>query len=312
MRRHAAALVVFGAAALAPLATRDAYFLDSLVLILMWGALSAAWNVAGGYAGQVSLGHSAFFGLGAYAAALLATRWELSPWIGLAAGMAAAALLPVAFFVSSRIVSPRLPRLRQFLSNPGAHADWQIGAGERCRGAPFLQPTDGYIGFVWGDSFRPGYAHQGIDIFGPTGPDGLGQTPVVAAYDGYLTRLPEWRSAVILRHPRDPLQPGRQIWTYYTHMADPEGRSFIEPAFPPGTTEKFVRAGTQIGYQGNYSADPSSPTGMHLHFSIVSDDGQGRFRNELEIRNTLDPSPYLGIEVNADRLGDGLAVCPRE
>ncbi|HEY7677414.1 MAG TPA: branched-chain amino acid ABC transporter permease [Candidatus Methylomirabilis sp.] len=86
MRRHAAALVVFGAAALAPLAVRDAYFLDSLVLILMWGALSAAWNVAGGYAGQVSLGHSSFFGLGAYAAALLGTRWGISPWIGLVAG----------------------------------------------------------------------------------------------------------------------------------------------------------------------------------------------------------------------------------
>ncbi len=86
MRRHAAALVVFGVAALAPLVIRDAYFLDSLVLILMWGALSAAWNVAGGYAGQVSLGHAAFFGLGAYSAALLTTRWELSPWLGLLAG----------------------------------------------------------------------------------------------------------------------------------------------------------------------------------------------------------------------------------
>jgi hypothetical protein len=131
----------------------------------------------------------------------------------------------------------------------------------------------------------------------------------VAAHDGYLTRLPDWRSAVILRHPDDPLQPGRQIWTYYTHMADPDGRSFIDAAFPPGTTEEFVRAGTPLGYQGNYSADPSSPTGMHLHFSIVRDDGQGEFLNELEISNTLDPSPYLGIEVNADRLGDGIAVC---
>jgi branched-chain amino acid transport system permease protein len=87
MGRHAAALVVFGAAALAPLAVRDAYLLDSLVLILLWGALSAAWNVAGGYAGQVSLGHSAFFGLGAYSAALLGTRWGLSPWIGLLVGV---------------------------------------------------------------------------------------------------------------------------------------------------------------------------------------------------------------------------------
>ncbi|HEV8309418.1 MAG TPA: branched-chain amino acid ABC transporter permease [Methylomirabilota bacterium] len=87
MRRHRVALTVFGAAALAPLVIRDAYLLDSLVLILLWGALSAAWNVAGGYAGQVSLGHSAFFGLGAYSAALLGTRWGLSPWIGLLVGV---------------------------------------------------------------------------------------------------------------------------------------------------------------------------------------------------------------------------------
>jgi branched-chain amino acid transport system permease protein len=107
MRRHAAALVVFGTAALTPLAVRDAYFLDSLVLILMWGALSAAWNVAGGYAGQVSLGHSSFFGLGAYAAALLGTRWGISPWIGLVAGavLATGAGLMIGY-LSNRLRGP--------------------------------------------------------------------------------------------------------------------------------------------------------------------------------------------------------------
>jgi branched-chain amino acid transport system permease protein len=52
----------------------------------MWGAVSGAWNVAGGYAGQVSLGHSAFFGIGAYSAALMATRWNASPWLGMLVG----------------------------------------------------------------------------------------------------------------------------------------------------------------------------------------------------------------------------------
>ncbi len=86
MRRHGAAFVVFGAAALAPVLVKNAFLLDSLILILLWGALAAAWNVAGGYAGQLSLGHSAFFGIGAYSAALLASRWGLSPWIGLLVG----------------------------------------------------------------------------------------------------------------------------------------------------------------------------------------------------------------------------------
>jgi hypothetical protein len=183
-----------------------------------------------------------------------------------------------------------------------------IRAGDRCGEAPFLMPTDGYIGFLWGDSFGLGRTHQGLDIFGPTE---LGETPVVVAYAGYLTRLPEWRSAVILRIPEDPLQPNRQIWTYYTHMADAEGNSFILPEFPPGTYEMYVPAGTLLGFQGNYSADPANPTGMHLHFSIVQDDGRGEYKNELEFGNTLDPSPYLGLEVNAKQIGGEPAICSK-
>ena len=93
MRARASAVVFFAVAGLVPLVVRDAFLLDAVVLILIWGASAAAWNVAGGYAGQVSLGHSAFFGVGAYAAALLATRWQLSPWLGLVVGALLAALL---------------------------------------------------------------------------------------------------------------------------------------------------------------------------------------------------------------------------
>lgn len=224
----------------------------------------------------------------------------------LVTGAAAGFLL----FRGQRPSSGRILRLRQYWADPSAHRDWVIHGRERCGQAPFLMPTDGLIGFVWGDSFGPVHSHQGLDIFGPSGPEGLGETPVYAAYDGYLTRLPEWRSAVILRLPDDPLQPGRQIWLYYAHMADPQGVSFIERQFPPGTFEHFVRAGALLGYQGNYSADPDNPTGVHLHFSIVMDDGSGHWKNELNIHNTLDPSPYLGIQVDADQVGDSPPVCP--
>jgi hypothetical protein len=213
------------------------------------------------------------------------------------------------FLRGIRPAAGRLLRLRQYWADPEGHADWVIHRGERCGEAPFILPTDGFIGFYWGDSFRPGHKHQGLDIFGPSGPDGLGKTPVVAASGGYLTRLPDWRSSIIVRIPNDPLKPERQIWTYYTHMADAQGNSFIASDFPPGTYERFIKAGTFLGFQGNYSADPDNPTGIHLHFSIVKDDGQGDFMNELDIRNTLDPSPYLGMEVNADRVGEGPATC---
>lgn len=229
-------------------------------------------------------------------------RW-LEPLAALGVLLLALALIAYSQFRDS---TAQFARLRAYRLNPAAHADWTLLAGEPCGEAPFLQPTDGYLAFPWGARYRDGRRHQGIDIFGP---EGLGETRVVAAYDGYLTRLPHWRSAVIIRIPEDPLNPGRAIWTYYAHMADEAGNSFIVEQFPPGTSELFVTAGTLLGFQGIYSGDLSRPTGLHLHFSIVEDDPHGDFKNELEFGNTLDPSPYLGFEVSAGGLGTDIARC---
>ena len=194
----------------------------------------------------------------------------------------------------------------EFLQDPAAHADWKVAAGTRCGSAPFIFPTDGMAGFLWDDSFKIGHRHQGIDIFAGTE---VGLTQVIAAYDGYLTRLPDWKSSVIMRLPNDPLQPGRQIWLYYTHLADPDGNSFIAADFPPGTSELFVPAGTLLGHQGNYSGDPNNPVGVHLHFSIVRDNGKGNFLNELDINNTYDPTPYFGFELNAKHSQGEVPLC---
>src|SRR5207247_2554310 len=94
-------------AALVPLVIRDAFFLDSLVLILLWGALSAAWNVAGGYAGQVSIGHASFFGIGAYAGALMVTRFSKSPWLGMILGVVVSIGAGLVIgFLSNRLKGP--------------------------------------------------------------------------------------------------------------------------------------------------------------------------------------------------------------
>lgn len=218
-------------------------------------------------------------------------------------------LLAVAGYFSFRwlrVRSPRGMRLGEWFTNKEEHADWALKAGDRCDGAAFLIPTDGYVGFIWGDSFRPGHRHQGIDIFGG---ETAGVAPVYAAYAGYLTRLPDWKASLIIRIPEDPLQPNRQIWTYYTHMADRDGSSYIVDDFPPGTAEVHIEAGRLLGYQGNYSGDPFNPTGVHLHFSIVRDDGTGSFRNELEFDNTLDPSPYLQLALNAKQNRDQIVAC---
>ena len=212
----------------------------------------------------------------------------------------------VTAYYTYRPNAARIDKFYQWRRNPAAHPDWKLVAGTQCGSSPFLFPTDGFAGFLWGDSFGLRHIHQGVDIFAGTD---IGITRVIAAYPGYLRRLPEWKSAVIVRVPDDPLQAGRQIWLYYTHMADRNGNSFISAEFPAGTSEKFIEAGTVLGYQGNYSGDPSNPTGIHLHFSIVQDDGNGQFKNELDIKNTLDPSPYLGLPLNAYENRDRVPVC---
>ncbi len=65
------------------------------ILVMMWALLGLAWNIIGGYGGQVSLGHAIFFGLGAYTSTVLLTRWNISPWLGMVAGAAVAAVVAV-------------------------------------------------------------------------------------------------------------------------------------------------------------------------------------------------------------------------
>lgn len=213
------------------------------------------------------------------------------------------------YFFNRGDTTSRSANVITYLRNPEKYQAWAVRAGDTCGTAPFQMPTDGFIGYVWDDSFRPGHRHQGLDIFGGYDP---GITPIYAAYDGYLTRLSDWKSTVIIRIPNDPLNPGQQIWTYYTHMADQDGNSTITDDFRPNTNEVFVKAGTLLGYQGNYSGTPGQPTGVHLHISVVKDDGYGKFLNELDIENTLDPSPYFGFELNANNEPNAIPICPQK
>ena len=62
------------------------YFLEILISVLLFAYLGSAWNILGGYAGQFSFGHAAYFGLGAYTSTLLFLRLGVSPWLGMLAG----------------------------------------------------------------------------------------------------------------------------------------------------------------------------------------------------------------------------------
>src|SRR5215510_15334026 len=70
----------------------DFYLSRLAALIAFWAAVGMTWNLIGGYAGQLSLGHAAFVGLGGYVALVLQQAFGIIPWIGLLASTAAAAL----------------------------------------------------------------------------------------------------------------------------------------------------------------------------------------------------------------------------
>lgn len=231
-------------------------------------------------------------------------RWLLLPGLLLAA---LAAYLAYAFLFPNR-GSGRWARYVALRADPETFAQYALQLGMICGDAPFAFPTTGVIFGLWDQSYRLGHRHQGIDIFAGTE---AGVTPVHAAYPGYLTRLDDWASTVIVRVPSDPLNPGRQIWVYYTHMATQEGESFIADEFPSGTSEVYVEAGTLLGYQGDYSGDPDNPTGLHLHLSIVRD-AEGLFLNELDIENTYDPSPYFNLPLNHNSNASDFPLCAAE
>jgi branched-chain amino acid transport system permease protein len=66
-----------------------------MIMIMLYATMSIGWNIIGGYTGQVSFGNSAFFGLGAYATAILLVNFGLNPWIGMVAGCFFSVLLAV-------------------------------------------------------------------------------------------------------------------------------------------------------------------------------------------------------------------------
>jgi len=64
-----------------------------MIVIFIYAGVATGWNILGGYAGQVSLGHAVYFGLGAYASTVLSTKWGITPWLGMFVGGAIAVLI---------------------------------------------------------------------------------------------------------------------------------------------------------------------------------------------------------------------------
>ena len=94
-RRSAMALAFFVAVMLVLPLFAGNYVVSMLVVVLFSAYVGQAWNLMMGYAGQLSLGHALYVGLGAYISGALFVHYGLPPWIGMLAGMAAAGLAGV-------------------------------------------------------------------------------------------------------------------------------------------------------------------------------------------------------------------------
>ena len=80
-----------------PQVVTSSFAVDIFIRILLFSFIGVAWNLMGGYAKQLSLGHAAYFGLGAYTSSILLIDYGVSPWIGMIAGgvVAMLASLPI-------------------------------------------------------------------------------------------------------------------------------------------------------------------------------------------------------------------------
>jgi branched-chain amino acid transport system permease protein len=75
-------LVALAVLAVLPLTGLSTYMLHIFILVIMWSIIGMGWNLLGGYCGQVSFGHAAYFGVGAYTAGILYSKLGASPWWG--------------------------------------------------------------------------------------------------------------------------------------------------------------------------------------------------------------------------------------
>ena len=89
--------LILAGLALVPLFLNNPYFLHMIIMVFIWVCLGQSWNLLGGFTGQVSFGHAAFFGVGAYAGGLLAFHFDASTWYGMILGplMAMAVAVPM-------------------------------------------------------------------------------------------------------------------------------------------------------------------------------------------------------------------------
>ncbi|RMH47347.1 MAG: branched-chain amino acid ABC transporter permease [Alphaproteobacteria bacterium] len=129
-------LAALGALLLAAPFLVDSYVLSVLIIVLFFAYVGQAWNLMLGFAGQLSLGHALFVGIGAYASAALFVHFHLPPWAGVFAAVALAVLagsvigyLGFRFSIRGAYFALLTIAFAEFTGIAVAHVDWLGGSG---------------------------------------------------------------------------------------------------------------------------------------------------------------------------------------
>ena len=151
MRLFAAIVAAAVLLALIPLLTSNGYTISVLTSVFLWAYLASCWNIVGGMTGQLSFGHAVFFGIAAYASAVLFIKFGWHPLLGGAVGVVLACLLAVAIgYVSARynlvhlhfaLVTTAVGQIALFLA-----MGWQFIGGATGISVPF-KATAGQLFF---------------------------------------------------------------------------------------------------------------------------------------------------------------------
>ncbi len=167
-KKDATWLVFLGVMALLPLAPvmeANSFHLHVLILILLFASMAQAWNIIGGYCGQVSFGHSVFFGIGAYGAGMAVVTYGGAPWPGIMIGMALAAVVAVVisypcFKLSGHYFAIATFAIVEIFNRSFLVWDWVNGA----LGLDYPVIEEGLRNLMWYDS-KTAYYYLALVLF---------------------------------------------------------------------------------------------------------------------------------------------------
>jgi len=131
-----------------PLIVRGTYYRHILIFTLMYIVLAQAWNLIGGYAGQIALGNTVFFAIGAYTSSILLERADLTPWVGMWVGAFLAVVVSLAlgfvvlhlrghYFAMATIALGEIARL--------SFSNWRFVGGAQGISLPIHSPSLYYM-----------------------------------------------------------------------------------------------------------------------------------------------------------------------